>query len=178
MQDIVSSLHIFVLLHFLKCACYCCLSCKRQLKPGGKQFSGLGSEPGTEKRPLAVRALPPHMLGLRLQCQAGRRGTRLGTGHRSQASSLQTRWPLPCSEPPSSTASHSAAGGRVPTSEDSERLEQVCGRVTKDRVSIPCLGLAVSSVQRSGFRGVAKRRGLAGGRNGQASLLRVQGVNV
>lgn len=32
--------------------------------------------------------------------------------------------------------------------------------------------------QRSGFRGVAKRRGLASGRNGQASLLRVQGVNV
>lgn len=84
MWDIVSSLRIFGLLHFLKWACSCCLFCTRQLKSGGKRFRGLDSEPGTEKRPLAMRALRPRMLGLCLQGQAGKRGTRLGTGHRSQ----------------------------------------------------------------------------------------------
>lgn len=146
MQDIVSSSHIFVLLHVLKvCVCYCCLSCKLQQVWGKTaQWSRIGAW-HREEAPRQVCPPAPH---------AGNT-----PGHGSQVTG---ELPADLMASPTLQASllHSpslCAACVSPPVRTSERLEQVRGGVAEDRVSSACPGLTVSSVQRSGFRGWGAR---------------------
>lgn len=146
MQDIVSSSHIFVLLHFLKGVCYCCLFCKLQPKSGGKQFNRLGSELGTEKRPSPC--VPSRPTCWACTCSAGRAGEGQArsevTGHRRapcRPGGLSAAPSLPPAQPLTLCGARCACPhqrGRV-------RGWNRCAAESLRTGGSACLGLAVSS---------------------------------